>query len=386
MRIGIDARVLAEGNGGVFVYAKNLLEHLIPLAARHEIKLFANQASRADSPVLYSLAQHPNATVHQYRFPNKFLNASFRFKSWPKIDELVGGCDVLFFPSMMYAAWSPRTNTVLTMHDLSYEFFPEFFTYRQRVWHKLMDPRKLCERSDAVIAVSESTRQDVIARYRIPERKVTTIHSGIDSAFRPIRDRAVLARVRAKYGLPEGRYILQTGTLNPRKNCQATLAAFERLATRYSAEFSDVRLLCVGHAGWKSGGLLSAMRASAFSDRIHVIREVPASELPALYSLASVMAYPSFYEGFGFPVLEAFSCGIPVVASNTSSLGEIAQGSALLVNPHRVDELAAALREILNTPELARRLRSAGLLATVRFGWDKTAKLTLSVIEHAHRH
>ncbi|MEK6591881.1 MAG: hypothetical protein AABZ67_02240, partial [Pseudomonadota bacterium] len=111
MRIGIDARVLSEGNGGVFVYAKNLLERLIPLGAGHEFRIFANQWSRQDNGVIRSLARHPNARLHQYMFPNKFLNASFRFKAWPKIDELLGGCDVLFFPSMMYGAWSQQTTT-----------------------------------------------------------------------------------------------------------------------------------------------------------------------------------------------------------------------------------------------------------------------------------
>jgi len=387
MRIGIDARVLDGGSGGVHVYAKNLLKHLIPRAANHEIKLFANQYGRAHSSgIARAFAAHPHVTLHQYRFPNKFLNASFRFKAWPLIDELVGGCDVLFFPSMMYSAFSPKTKAVLTMHDLSYEFFPEYFTLRQRIWHKLMDPRRLCERVSAVIAVSESTRQDIITHYRIPQKKVVTIHSGIDAAFRPVHDRSALAQVRAKYGLPEGRYILQTGTLNPRKNYRATLAAFERLAVRYPAEFSDVRLLCAGHRGWKSAGLLSAMRRSACSDRIHVIHEVPADDLPTLYSLASVMAYPSFYEGFGFPILEAFSCGIPVVTSTTSSLPEIAQNAALLVNPYRVDELECAIREILSKPEEARRLRAAGLRATTSFGWDKTAAQTLNLIEYAHRH
>ncbi len=385
MRIGIDCRVLQEGTGGVFVYAKNLLRSLIPQAAKHEIKLFANQYRPKKSATLAALASHPNVTLHQYTFPNKLLNASFRGTAWPKIDELCGGCDVLFFPSMMYAAWSSRTSMALTVHDLSYEFFPEFFTYRQQLWHKLVNPKALCQRADAIIAVSESTRSDVIAQYGIGGRKVTAIHSGVDSAFRPVVDRSVLARVRNKYGLPDGRYILQTGTLEPRKNHLATLAAYEAWQRQYPAESRGTHLLFAGHAGWRSDAVRARVRNSEFSGTIHMVNEVASADLPAVYSLASVFVYPSYYEGFGFPVLEAFACGIPVVASSVSSVGEIAGHAALLVNPHRVDELLFAIREIMNKPALGKELRAKGLGRTTQFGWEKSAKQTLSVLEYAHR-
>lgn len=381
MRIGIDARVLAEGNGGVFVYAKNIISRLAALGSGHEIHLFANQYKRVSSGEIARLAALPNVTVHQYRFPNKFLNASFRFWRWPNIDELVGGCDVLFFPSMMYGSVSAKTKTVLTMHDLSYEFFPEFFTVRQQLWHRLMDPKALCQKADRIIAVSESTAKDVVNHYAIPEKKIATIHSGIDASFRAVVDRATLASAAARYGLGRGRYILQAGTLNPRKNGEATLAAFERIRRLYPDSCADVRLLFLGHAGWKTGSLLSAVRASAFRDSIHIVRDVSAHDLPALYSLASVAAYPSFYEGFGFPILEAFACGVPVVTSATSSLSEIAGDGALLVNPYRVDELSEALFRVLSDPETAKGLRSRGLARTVHFSWEKAARETLKAIE-----
>ncbi|MBI1961193.1 MAG: glycosyltransferase family 4 protein [Parcubacteria group bacterium] len=385
MRIGIDCRVLQEGTGGVFGYAKSLLHSLIPQAAKHEIKLFANQHRPKKSAALVELAAHPNVALNQYTFPNKFLNASFRVAAWPKIDELVGGCDVLFFPSMMYAAWSPKTKIVLTMHDLSYEFFPEFFTYRQRAWHYFMNPRLLCQKAEAIIAVSESTRADVISQYGIDGRNVTAIHSGVDSAFRPVVDRSILAAVRNQYGLPDARYILQTGTLEPRKNHLATLAAYEAWRTQYPAESQHTHLLFAGHSGWKARSWRAAIANSEFRGTIHVISDVARSDLPAVYSLASVFVYPSFYEGFGFPVLEAFACGIPVVASSAASVGEIAGDAALLVNPHRVDELLFAIREILNKPARGKELRAKGLGRTTQFGWEKSAKQTLSVLEYAHR-
>ena len=117
MIIGIDARVLQKGSGGIFVYAKNLLKHMIPLAKKHEVKLFLNQYKPCKSRIIDELSEYKNVKKYQYRFPNKILNASLKFRKWPNIDRLIDGCDVLFFPSMMYSSWSEKTKTVLTMRS-----------------------------------------------------------------------------------------------------------------------------------------------------------------------------------------------------------------------------------------------------------------------------
>ena len=199
MIIGIDARVLTEGSGGVFRYTKNLLENLIPLAPKHQFKLFVNRYRKNPFLILDKLKTYPNVKIYSYRFPNKFLNASFRFKGWPQIDKLIGGAAVLFFPSMLYGAWSEKVKTVLTMHDLSFLAYPEYFTSRQQLWHKLMQPRELCQKVDKVIAVSESTRQDLLAQYELNPAKVTRVYSGLEPAFRPIQDRQVMEKIRQKY-------------------------------------------------------------------------------------------------------------------------------------------------------------------------------------------
>jgi glycosyltransferase involved in cell wall biosynthesis len=386
MIIGIDARVLQEGTGGVFVYTKNLLENLIPNAQNHEIKLFVNQYKRKPNKILTELSKYPNVKVYQYRFPNKFLNASFRFFKWPKIDELIGGCDILFFPGMLYASWSDKCKTVITMHDLSFEIFPEFFTTRQNIWHKLVGPKDLCERADSIIAVSHSTKQDIEYQYGISNKKITTVHSGVDNKFRPVIGSKILNQVKKHYNLPNAPFILQTGTIEPRKNHELALSAFIDWKKNYPEESKEFHLVFAGHNGWKSESLIDQVRDSEFSDNIHIVKEVRVFDFPALYSLSSIFCYPSHYEGFGFPILEAFACGIPVIAASNSSLGEVTGNAALLINAHRVDEMVQSIRKIINDEDLAKSLRAKGLTQTVNFSWDKTAKETLQIIENTYAH
>jgi glycosyltransferase involved in cell wall biosynthesis len=381
MIIGIDGRVLQEGNGGIFVYAKNLIENLIPISKKHQIKIFLNQYKQNSNRVLDELTDHPNVKKYSYRFPNKLLNASLKFSNWPKIDDLIGGCDVLFFPSMMYSAWNKKTPSVLTMHDISYEFFPEFFTKKQQIWHKLMDPKKLCEKSNKIISVSEATKNDLINTYGIEARKIKRIYSGINKSHRPILDKEELLRIREKYKLPNAKYIIQEGTIQPRKNYIGSLEAFQYWQSNYSTEASKYHFLIVGHKGWKSNQLINAVRKSGFSDKIHIITEVPENDLPALYSLSDISLFPSFYEGFGFPPLESMACGVPVIAGANSSLVEIVKDAGLLVDPYRVDDLVRAIRSIVNDEVLAKSLRAKGLARTVDFNWETTAKETLRVLE-----
>jgi len=382
MIIGIDARVLQEGNGGIFVYAKNLIENLIPISKSHQIKLFLNQYKKTSNRVLDKLTDHPNVKKYSYRFPNKFLNASFKFTNWPLIDELIGGCDVLFYPSMMYSAHNKKTPSVLTMHDISFEFFPEFFTKKQQLWHKLMDPKKMCSKASKIISVSESTKNDLVNTYGIEPRKIKRIYSGIDKSFRPILDKEELSRIREKYKLPNRKYIIQEGTIQPRKNYIGTLEAFKFWHSNFSTEASKYHLLIVGHKGWKSKQLISEVQKSGFSDKIHIITEAPVHDLAALYSLSDFSLFPSFYEGFGFPPLESMACSVPVIVGANSSLVEIVKDAGLLVNPYRIDDLVSAIRLIVNDDVLAKSLRAKGIARTVDFNWELCARETLRVLEN----
>ncbi len=382
MIIGIDARVLEEGNGGIFTYTKNLLEKLAPLAPTHQLKLFLNRRSAAASPAIDKLKQHPNVKLYRYRFPNKFLNASFRFRAWPAIDKLIDGCDVLWFPTMMYGAWSAATKTVLTMHDLSFEIFSEYFTFRQQLWHFLLRPRRLGERVDKLIAVSRHTAGDLQNLWQMPAEKITVIHSGVGSELRPIMDQSLLQAARARYNLPPAKYILQVGAIEPRKNAILTLAAFAKWRAEYPSESGAYRLLFAGHRGWRHRQFYKMLALSPLRNQVHFIYNYEAQHLPALYNLASLCVYPSFYEGFGLPPLEAMAAGVPVIAAADSSLGEVVGDAGLLIDPYRVDDMVNAIRALVNDEKFYKTLRGRGIARTLEFSWDKTAKETLKVLEN----
>lgn len=381
MIIGIDGRVLEEGNGGVFVYAKNVIEALVRIDNRHQYKIFLNKARRTYSPHIEALRKEQNVSIHAFRFPNKFLNASMRFKSWPKIDVLIGGCDVLFFPTMLYSAWSKNTKTVLTMHDVSFAHMPEFYTKKQQLWHALLRVPHLCRSVDKLIAVSDSTKQDMVHLYAIPEKKIIRVHSGVEADYRPIVSTTEKDAFRCALLLPHHKkIILQTGTIQPRKNNSATLCAFEQFVKTHPSASNDYILVFAGHTGWKSKKLIRAIKKSSLCDRIYIRTDIERANMPLLYSLADIFVYPSFYEGFGHPLLEAFSCGIPAIASSVSSLGEVAGNAACMVHPYKVDELTRAILRLATDTAYAKEARSRGIARSAEFTWEKTARETLRVL------
>jgi glycosyltransferase involved in cell wall biosynthesis len=383
MIIGIDARVLLSGTGGVFSYAKNIIQEIIKISRNHKIKLFANKRAKNFPGDLFlrELVKNSNVELYKFGIPNPVLNVSFKFFDFPYIDKLIKGCDVFFAPTMLYGAFSKKTKIVATMHDLSFEIFPECFTKKQNLWHKLVDPKKICQKAEKVIAVSESTRRDLINFYGLSESSVKTVHSGIEKKFRPIHDSIALNYARKKYSLPNNPIILQTGTIEPRKNGISTILAFDLWNEKNPNQAKDFHLVFAGHRGWKSKDFYRSRSISKYSKKIHIIHEVESADLPAVYNLASVFVYPSLYEGFGFPPIEAMASGIPVIASANSSISEIVGSSGVLIDPYRIETIAESFSAILFNPEFSKSLRKAGLAHTIDFNWERSAKETLKIIE-----
>ncbi|MGC8781880.1 MAG: glycosyltransferase family 4 protein [Anaerolineae bacterium] len=293
--------------------------------------------------------------------------------------------------------------TVLTVHDLIFRRYPRHHKPLNR-WYLNATMPLFCRRADHIIAVSEQTKRDVMAAYGIPAGKITVIYEAADSRFR-LQPAERVAAVRRRYGLPE-RYLLFVGTIEPRKNLGRLLAAFERL---HAAGLTD-GLVIVGKRGWLYDDFFARLENSPAKQAVIFPGFVPDADLPAIYAGAQALAFPSEFEGFGLPVLEAMACGTPVVCSNTSSLPEItspsgpgplsaprsaplapqlwgergaergrAVGAALLVDPLDVDALADALRRVLADPDLAAELRARGLAQAARFSWERAAQETLAV-------
>ncbi len=270
--------------------------------------------------------------------------------------------------------------TVVTVHDISYEFFPQFFSRRDRLLLSLAVPLS-CRRAARVIAVSEWTRRDVVQRYGIAADKICVVYEAADERFlAPVADEDV-ARVRARYAAGR-RYILAVGNLQPRKNLGRLVDAFAALVATGSVE-QDLALLIAGQAHWRGSELFEAVRARGLQERVWFPGYVPEEDLPALYRGAEVFVHPALYEGFGLPPLEAMACSTPVVCSNAASLPEVVGNAALLFDPQDTDELARALGKLLGDPEQRRALALAGRARAARFSWERAARETLRVYQEA---
>jgi glycosyltransferase involved in cell wall biosynthesis len=251
MRIAIDLRCLAEGRRtGVEEYVTGLLRALFEADDTNEFVLFYN-AWRGELPEDFAwMLEYPAVSVKRLRIPNKILNALLWYLRWPLLDVLCGGADIFFMPNLNFAAVSKETKLVVTAHDLSFESYPETFSWKRRMWHLLVNFRGLCRHADLIIAVSHSTKQDIESYYRIPQRKVVVIQSGLDREFTPInRNDPELLRVKEKYHLPY-RYILFFGTFEPRKNIRAVVQAYE-IYRQSIGDRECVPLVLAGSPGWK---------------------------------------------------------------------------------------------------------------------------------------
>lgn len=360
-RLLVDGRCLMDpAGGGVFEYARHLTAAL-KASGRLDVRVWANawKKGAAEADVMT-------------RVPNKLLHAAMRFAGRPTIPELAGlKPDLLWMPNAHVSPAAPDVPLALTVHDLSYELYPEFFSRRQRLWHRAVAPRALAARAAAVLAVSETTKRDVVERWGIPPERVTVTLEGATQPIEP--NRAELEAARKKFRLPE-RFILHVGALEPRKNHLGLLDAYHQL--RPQARFAGVGLVLAGPPGWNNGPILRALRSSPFRDGIRLPGYVSETERAALNRLASVFAFPSFYEGFGLPPLEAMAAGLPVVASFAAAVGETVGDAGLLVDPYRPSEIADALAAVLDSPSLAALYAERGLARSKAFSWDACAKKT----------
>ncbi len=381
MKIGIDVRCLAEGKRtGVEEYVIGLLEELFKQDTENEYVLFFNARRYAVPDIaLRWEAEHSRVSIKSFRFPNKLLNLSLWYLGWPKLDRLVGGTDVFFLPNLNFAAVSRKTKLVVTAHDLSFELYPETFSWQRRFWHFLVDFRRLVRRADWIIAVSQSTKSDLSSYYGIPEAKITVVRSGIAERFVSLsRNDPALLAVKERYHLPY-RFILSLGTFEPRKNAISLIRAYEALMDLKHPVLSRYHLVLAGARGWKCEDIYQAIEQSPHRDTIILTGFVDDQDKPALYSLASVFAYPSFYEGFGFPPLEAMACGVPVIVSHSSSLPEVVGDAGVMIDPYRPDELFRALDETLRDQEFLQSLRTRGSARAASFTWRETARQTLDL-------
>ncbi|MFH1173248.1 MAG: glycosyltransferase family 1 protein [bacterium] len=371
MRIGVDIRSLMERQySGVAEYTLNLLNALLALDSQNKYYLFYNSLK----PVVLPEFKQKNVKLCGFKYPNKLFNLGLKLTDKFQIDKMLGKVDVFWLPNQQFINLSSKCKKVITFHDLSFERYPEFFSFKRKRWHEVINPRKLAKTFDRLIAVSNSTKLDLMEFYQVKEEKIKVIHSGLNEMFNKEAAETEKARVKEKYNLPD-RFILYLGTLEPRKNVIALIDAFNSIK-------SQTKLIIAGGKGWLYGDIYRAANNSHKKGSIKFLGYVADSDRPALYSLAELFVFPSFCEGFGFPPLEAMAMGTPIITSANSSLPEITGDGALLINPYNINELAQTIDQVLLSDELKNRLREKGREQAKKFTWQETARQTLEVFNN----
>lgn len=378
MIIGIDIRVLGSNmRSGVEEYTENLLAHLLELNRDIKFKLF--YSSFRNDLKKYEWMKLPNVEVFNFKLPNKLLFVLSRLFNRPYIDKLIGGADVFLSPHFLLAPLSHDCKRVTTFHDLSCVRFKEFFSWRRNLWHKFQIQFRDHAVSDKIIAVSQSTKKDLIEKYDFPSNKIKVIYSGVfEMMAHPQAEELEL--FRKQNSLPDN-FILFLGKLEPRKNIAGLIRAFNLL--KDSGVFENLYLVIVGSPGWLYQNIFLEAEHSLYKDKIIFKNHIKDEDRKFYYSLASVFVYPSFFEGFGFPPLEAMACGTPVITSFNSSLPEVVGDGGILVDPNSLVDISQAMRSILNDSNLKNSLIHKGFLRVKIFTWDRCAKETLEYLKSA---
>jgi glycosyltransferase involved in cell wall biosynthesis len=287
------------------------------------------------------------------------------------------GADVVHFTNGMVPIASP-VPTVVTIHDMSLTLYPACHPFRRVLLNRpLVD--FAARRADAIITVSQSAKRDIVRHYRIDPNRIHVVHEAAAPSFRPVTDRRVRDRIRARYGLGK-QIILYVGTIEPRKNLRKLIAGFAR---RHNAGDLPHQLVCVGPYGWLSRDISEYIEQLHIESAIRFTGYVPFDELPALYSLAEMFVFPSLYEGFGLPVIEAMACGTPVVTGRVGALDEVAGTAVEHVEALEAEALGETMVRLARDGERRRHLSALGLQRARTFSWERAARETLQVYERA---
>lgn len=362
-RIAIDAsRIGVTERTGTERYTFELIAALARIDRWREYILYTNGLPAA-LPLLA-----PNFTLRSLPLPRLWTHA----RLGPAL--LRDRPDLLFVPAHVIPLIHPPVS-VVTVHDLGYLVFPETYTRLRRLELDLTT-RWSVYAARQVIAISQSTKNDLVRYYGVAPERITVVHLGFSSAFRPVDDPTMIAAVRARYGL-DAPYFLYVGTIQPRKNLIRLIEAFAH------AGVPDALLALGGKRGWLSTPIERRVTELGLTHRVRFLGYLPDTDLPALFSGALAFVFPSLYEGFGIPLLEAMACGAPVLTSTTSALPEVAGDAALLVDPGDTAAIAAALQRLAADAALRAELRAKGLRRVAGFTWERCARETLAVLDAA---
>ncbi|MFA6130994.1 MAG: glycosyltransferase family 1 protein [Patescibacteria group bacterium] len=374
MIIGVDIRHLcAPTITGVPRYTLELLHELFLLDPTTQWVLFASGRKMALKRLPYF--PEKNVSLCTHLLPNKLVNAKILLGKNLE-DFCTRKPDIWFFPNQNIIR--TRLPYVLTVHDVSFRIFPEFFSYKSRLWYALTHFETLLKNAAHLITVSESTAHDLSSIFSIPKEHMSAIPLGYEKQYQPTvkpSDESYLRNYKI-----EKPYFLSLATLEPRKNILGILEAYELFCAESKRK---IDLVFAGGSGWRTKSFLDRVRHSPHQKQIHVLGYLRDQERSAFYRHAEAFLFPSFYEGFGLPVLEALASGTPVITSPVSSIPEVAKDAAIYVDPYLVSDIAEAMRLVSTDPLLQNALRKKGPQIAHSFSWKSTAEATLTILRKA---
>ncbi len=388
MRIGIDYTAAVRQRAGIGRYTRELVSALLALeggAGRpHQYVIFAAtgglkpETLRAEPQAeAWNLKPGPGVRLRTVPLTDDWLARLWHRLRLPiPVETITGPLDVFYSPDFVLPPTRRATRTLLTVHDLSFLHCPEAFVPALRRYLERVVPRSIA-RADRVLADSAHTRSDIVSLLGVSPDKVEVLYSGVPARFQPEAEPGERERLRARYDIGDQPYVLSVGTLQPRKNYLRLIRAFANLKPETLKP--ETQLVIAGGRGWLYEDIFS--EAERHGDRVRILGFVDEGDLPALYRSAALFAFPSLYEGFGLPVLEAMACGVPVVCSNASSLPEVAGKAGLLVDPLDTDGLAEAMRRVLEDSGLRREMIARGVAQAARFTWERAARQLLDVFD-----
>jgi len=368
LRIAIDAHAVGAKLGGNESYAVNLIEALAQIDSANHYTIYITTDEARER--------------FQGRWPNFKVRATLPHTPLIRIPLTLSAelrknpVDVLHV-QFTAPPFCPCP-VVVSIHDLSFEHLPQTFKRRSRTQLRLT-VRHSAQRAARIISLSEHGRRDIIETYGITAERVSAIPLAAPSHFAPVQDNRELQRVRHNYGI-DGDYILTVGSIQPRKNLARLVQAYASLRGNKSADKLP-KLVLVGKSGWLYDETLRALKETGVADTVVLTGYVPQEDLPALYSGALCFVYPSYFEGFGLPPLEAMKCGAPVIVGNKTSLPEVVGDAALAVDPFDVEAIASAMQRVIESPALREELSIKGQARAETFDWRETARKTLAIYQ-----
>jgi glycosyltransferase involved in cell wall biosynthesis len=366
MKIGIVTDFVDGNLGGIGTYTHNLVQQLNEIDKSNKYYLV-----HGESKDIQIYKTNEEIFVKKYSFKGsgyiwRYFSAPLKLKSMNQLDIVHDTYEI--------GALSFKTSfkKIITVHDLSPFLFPDMFSSRAVLLHKLLFSKTL-QSVDKILTVSECSKRDLVTHFNVPEDKIKVIFNGVDTKFKPLNKDDVNEFLK-KYNL-NFPFILFVGTLEPRKNLPNLFKAYSQLKKKNISH----KLVIAGKKGWKYQEIFETVNKLNLKNDIIFTDYIPENDLPALYNAADVFVYPSIYEGFGLPPLEAMACGTPVVTSNISSLPEVVGNAGITVNPKDIDMLATAMYEVLTNDALIKEMTKKGLERAKLFNWKSCAVETLKV-------